>query len=92
MKKKIKVDPPNTRIKFQYIVDLSREDKIIIIKKVKKEEVLEKEEVKTVEEKSEHVCQKGKLQLHYDIQIHLPETRDEAVYDAIFSSLKKHLF
>ncbi len=61
-------------------------------KKVKKEEVLEKEEVKTVEEKSEHVCQKGKLQLHYDIQIHLPETRDEAVYDAIFSSLKKHLF
>lgn len=33
-----------------------------------------------------------KLELHYDIQIHLPETRDEAVYDAIFSSMKKHLF
>lgn len=31
-------------------------------------------------------------QLHYNIQIHLPESRDTAVYDAIFKSLKKHLF
>ncbi|AHF11371.1 MULTISPECIES: DUF5343 domain-containing protein [Dehalobacter] len=31
------------------------------------------------------------LDLHYNIQIHLPETRDMAVYDAIFQSLKKHL-
>jgi hypothetical protein len=31
------------------------------------------------------------LQLHYDIQIHLPESRDAAVYDAIFSALRKHL-
>jgi len=31
-------------------------------------------------------------QLHYNIQIHLPESRDQAVYDAIFNSLKKHLF
>lgn len=29
--------------------------------------------------------------LHYNIQIHLPETRDAAVYDAIFKSLKQHL-
>ena len=29
--------------------------------------------------------------LHYNIQIHLPETRDSAVYDAIFKSLKDHL-
>lgn len=33
-----------------------------------------------------------KAQLHYNIQIHLPESRDSAVYDAIFKSLKKHLF
>jgi hypothetical protein len=33
-----------------------------------------------------------KAQLHYNIQIHLPESRDQAVYDAIFKSLKKHLF
>jgi len=31
-------------------------------------------------------------QLHYNIQIHLPESRDPAVYDALFRSLKKHLF
>jgi hypothetical protein len=30
--------------------------------------------------------------LHYNIEIHLPETRDSAVYDAIFRSLKEHLF
>jgi len=30
--------------------------------------------------------------LHYNIQIHLPETTNMAVYDAIFQSLKKHLF
>jgi len=29
--------------------------------------------------------------LHYNIQIHLPATRDGAVYDAIFKSLKDHL-
>lgn len=29
--------------------------------------------------------------LHYNIQIILPQTRDAAVYDAIFKSLKEHL-
>lgn len=33
-----------------------------------------------------------KTQLHYNIQIHLPESRDPAVYDALFKCLKKHLF
>lgn len=32
-----------------------------------------------------------KSQLHYNIQIHLPESRDPAVYDAIFRSLREHL-
>ncbi len=31
-------------------------------------------------------------EFHYNIQIHLPESRDQAVYDAIFKSLKDHLF
>jgi hypothetical protein len=31
------------------------------------------------------------LQLHYNIQIHLPESRDSAVFDAIFAALRKHL-
>jgi hypothetical protein len=30
-------------------------------------------------------------ELHYNIQIILPETRDTAVFDAIFESLRKHL-
>ena len=33
----------------------------------------------------------GEFGLHYNIQIHLPETTNMAVYDAIFQSLKKHL-
>jgi len=33
----------------------------------------------------------NKMNLHYNIQIHLPETTNLAVYDAIFQSLKKHL-
>ncbi|MDP4121243.1 MAG: DUF5343 domain-containing protein [Bacillota bacterium] len=33
----------------------------------------------------------GKMNLHYNIQIHLPETTNMAVYDAIFQSLQKHL-
>ena len=35
---------------------------------------------------------KTDMNLHYNIQIHLPETTNMAVYDAIFQSLKKHLF
>lgn len=31
------------------------------------------------------------LDLNYDIHIHLPATRDQAVYDALFASLTKHL-
>ena len=35
--------------------------------------------------------QHAHMNLHYNIQIHLPETTNMAVYDAIFQSLKKHL-
>lgn len=31
------------------------------------------------------------LNLHYNIQIHLPESRDPAVFEAIFQALRKHL-
>lgn len=33
----------------------------------------------------------SQMNLHYNIQIHLPETTNMAVYDAIFQSLKKHI-
>lgn len=32
------------------------------------------------------------LGLHYNIQLILPESRDQAVYDALFASLRRHLF
>ena len=34
---------------------------------------------------------KHTIDLNYDIHIHLPTTRDQAVYDALFASLSKHL-
>ncbi|MBO9728406.1 MAG: DUF5343 domain-containing protein [Chitinophaga sp.] len=39
----------------------------------------------------ELVSKKITTEMHYNIQIHLPETRDISVYDAIFKSLKEHL-
>lgn len=68
-----------------------KENKTKIVEIQTKEEV-KSQEPKPVEEKIISNSKKEKLELHYDIQIHLPETRDESVYDAIFSSIKKHLF
>jgi Family of unknown function (DUF5343) len=52
-----------------------------------------KTEEKPKEDEDEDTSAKlQKAELHYNIQIHLPESRDQAVYDAIFKSLKKHLF
>lgn len=34
---------------------------------------------------------KKETELHYNIQIHLPESRDPAVFDAIFQALRRHL-
>ena len=39
----------------------------------------------------ELINKKITTEMHYNIQIHLPESRDIAVYDAIFKSLKDHL-
>lgn len=59
----------------------------------KKEDVQEEKKEPEEPENPPHAEPKlGKPQLHYNIQIHLPETRDQAVYDSIFKSLKKHLF
>ena len=66
----------------------------------KKEKITEQKaepakETPPVQEEIEEESVGGKLhkaQLYYNIQIHLPESRDPAVYDALFKSLKKHLF
>ncbi|SFV33362.1 DUF5343 domain-containing protein [Thermoflavifilum thermophilum] len=39
----------------------------------------------------ELISKKITTEMHYNIQIHFPETRDITVYDAIFKSLKEHL-
>jgi hypothetical protein len=38
-----------------------------------------------------HELPASKVGLHYNIQIHLPATKDVEVYNAIFKSLKEHL-
>jgi len=43
------------------------------------------------ENKVIHEFKAIQTEMHYNIQIHLPETRDMAVYEAIFKSLKEHL-
>ncbi|HXK36730.1 MAG TPA: DUF5343 domain-containing protein [Candidatus Paceibacterota bacterium] len=55
---------------------------------------MEKDASPTQEEPKEDIESKlpTKTQLHYNIQIHLPESRDPAVYDVLFKSLKRHLF
>jgi hypothetical protein len=65
----------------------------------KKVESVENKETKTVDSPKEIFTEstsadkKGiKPSLHYNIQIHLPESRDTSVFDAIFKSLKEHLF
>lgn len=40
---------------------------------------------------NEYINKQITTEMHYNIQIHLPETRDITVYDAIFKSLKEHL-
>ncbi len=44
-----------------------------------------------IDNKYEKEQGKTNFDLNYDIHIHLPATRDQAVYDALFSSLSKHI-
>lgn len=69
-------------------------------KQIPKELALKKEEPEIYEntnqsepQKMTHelINKKITTEMHYNIQIHLPETRDISVYDAIFKSLKEHL-
>lgn len=63
-------------------------------KETKKEEVEpKKEEKKDRDEDSAGKTppRRGGTSLHYNIQIHLPATKDIEVYNAIFRSLKEHL-
>ena len=54
-------------------------------------EVEEEENVPDKKQLGEIINKSIVTEMHYNIQIHLPETKDIAVYDAIFKSLKEHL-
>lgn len=47
--------------------------------------------VNNAEETEQYNQQKSGFDLNYDIHIHLPATRDQAVYDALFASFAKHI-
>ncbi len=63
------------------------------VKEVKQEKATEKqtlrvENTSTDETKNQSI---RNFDLNYDIHIHLPATRDQSVYDALFASMTKHL-
>lgn len=49
------------------------------------------EDLPEIEKRDTAITKHVSTELHYNIQIHLPASRDSAVYDAIFQSIKKHL-
>ena len=55
------------------------------------QEIHQKDDSINANEKNSDHSHNSPIGLHYNIQIHLPETTNMAVYDAIFQSLKKHL-
>jgi hypothetical protein len=63
------------------------------LSKVEPEEYQTEEEPEYQDPKQlgEIINKKITTEMHYNIQIHLPETKDIAVFDAIFKSLKEHL-
>ncbi|MCK4355152.1 DUF5343 domain-containing protein [Candidatus Parcubacteria bacterium] len=87
---------------FKALVDYAEWGTTTVKKDTKKEKIDEHKAESVVAPTQEEIeeepingMENGKLQkteLHYNIQIHLPESRDPAVYDALFKSLKKHLF
>ncbi|MDL2218585.1 DUF5343 domain-containing protein [Christensenellaceae bacterium OttesenSCG-928-M15] len=61
--------------------------------KPKNEEIIEEQQqdTPTVDAPTKKVGASAGLDLNYNIHIHLPATRDQAVYDALFASLTKHI-
>ncbi|NAS13019.1 DUF5343 domain-containing protein [Poritiphilus flavus] len=54
-------------------------------------ETQEEPEYDETKQLGEIINKKITTEMHYNIQIHLPETKDIAVFDAIFKALKEHL-
>jgi hypothetical protein len=81
---------------FKALCDYANWDTTVETKKVEKKEQkdVNQSTANEINKASTEPTQKDKSispTLHYNIQIHLPESRDPAVFDAIFRSLKEHL-
>jgi len=70
------------------LADLNASEQPLIKKADKPEEKTDPLTPEPVLPQSSHLA----TGLHYNIQIHLPATKDIEVYNAIFKSLKEHLF
>lgn len=80
------------------LADMSAPTTDIVAAKVEEPKVVEPRpnigaaEIKKLEEPSAPITQgHGSPTLHYNIQIHLPATKDVEVFNAIFKSLREHL-
>lgn len=79
---------------FLKIADISKDSKKILEKPLKKEQPPPKEEnsgTKDDENNFRYIKDTGFSGLRYNIEIHLPATKDIEVFNAIFKSLKEHL-
>lgn len=77
---------------FKALADIADFDSSALINR--QEETYTPEEDENFNERNkigEFIQKNITTEMHYNIQIHLPETKDVAVYDAIFKSLKEHL-
>ena len=73
------------------LADWNKKNKVTEIHKTLENHEKEKIETQNTVLSENNNSSHNKMNLHYNIQIHLPETTNLAVYDAIFQSLKKHL-
>ena len=75
---------------FKALCDAADWSNIIPSVAKNQEEIEAGSELLSADESLHHQSANG-MNLHYNIQIHLPETTNMAVYDSIFKILKKHL-
>lgn len=83
----------NTFTSLCKYADFSKQSNQEIVKVKKSEDTNYEDASITADHKMTHelVNKNITTEMHYNIQIYLPESRDITVYDAIFKSLKEHL-
>ena len=81
----------NTFYALLDIADLNHSTKPKVVVQEKQEEKQSSTGNKPQEIPTQKILSASKVGLHYNIQIHLPATKDVEVYNAIFKSLKDHL-